>query len=289
MKAKLIDGKEIARLTRDKVQLESAKFLKASGRQPGLAVILAGENPASQVYVRNKIAGCAETGIKSSAYYLPAEVTESELIELISVLNADQNIDGILVQLPLPSVIDERKILSLIEPKKDVDGFSAQNAGNLLLGNDTLAACTPAGCIELIRSTGIVIEGKHAVVVGRSNIVGKPAALLLLQNNATVTICHSKTKNLSDITRQADILIAAVGIKEFITKDMIKPGAVVIDVGMNRFEGKLYGDVAFESCAEVSSFITPVPGGVGPMTITMLLFNTVKAANSTLSAARRNA
>jgi len=278
MKAKVIDGKAVAARLRASIRTDAEAFLNRTGRKPGLAVVLAGEDPASQVYVRNKIAGCEEAGIQSSAYYLPASVTENELLRLVDALNADASVDGILVQLPLPKGLDAHKVLSCIKPEKDVDGFSAANAGNLMLGYETLAACTPAGCIELIRSTGVPIEGKHAVVVGRSNIVGKPAALLLLQHHATVTVCHSKTKNLADITRQGDIVVAAVGIKEFIKGDMLKDGAVVVDVGMNRFEGKLYGDVEFSSASEVASYITPVPGGVGPMTITMLLHNTMQAA-----------
>lgn len=275
--AQIIDGKMIALSTREKIKQDAVAFEKQTGRQIGLAVVLVGHDEASQVYVKNKIKGCEETFIKSFAYYLPSDVAETELTELIMTLNNDKNVDGILVQLPLPKHLDENKILELVVAEKDVDGFGAVNAGNLMLGNDCLTACTPTGVIDLIKSTGIDICGKHAVVIGRSNIVGKPAGLLLLQNNATVTICHSRTKDLPSITRNADIIVAAVGIKEFVTGDMIKPGAVVIDVGMNRFEGKLYGDVNFAECSEKASFITPVPGGVGPMTITMLLSNTVKA------------
>lgn len=275
--ANIIDGKQIALSTREKIKQDAVAFEQKTGRQIGLAVVLVGHDEASQVYVKNKIKGCEETSIKSFAYYLPAETSEDELIELIQTLNDDQNVDGILVQLPLPKHLDENKILELVKAEKDVDGFGAQNAGNLMLGNDCLTACTPTGVIDLIKSTGTDICGKHAVVIGRSNIVGKPAGLLLLQNNATVTICHSRTKDLKTITKMADIIVAAVGIKEFVTGDMVKDGAVVIDVGMNRFEGKLYGDVNFGECSEKASFITPVPGGVGPMTITMLLSNTVKA------------
>ena len=242
-------------------------------------MILAGENPASKIYVRNKIVACEETGIKSFEYYLPESVTTEQLLELVETINSDENIDGLLVQLPLPKGVDEKTVLKAVSPAKDVDGFHAVNAGNLLLGNPCLAACTPSGIISLIKSTGVEINGKNAVVVGRSNIVGKPVAVLLLNENATVTVCHSKTADLKKHTLEADILVVAVGIKEFIKGDMIKKGAVVIDVGMNRADGKLYGDVEFDSAKERASFITPVPGGVGPMTITMLLKNTVKAAN----------
>ncbi|MCL2798556.1 MAG: bifunctional methylenetetrahydrofolate dehydrogenase/methenyltetrahydrofolate cyclohydrolase FolD [Firmicutes bacterium] len=278
MKAKLIDGKAIAATMRRSLRTGAAAFAKRAGRPPALAVMLAGEDPASQIYVRNKIAACAETGIKSLEYFLPKNVSERELADLIDALNEDGTVDGILVQLPLPKGLDSHRVLGRIKPEKDVDGFSAVNAGNLFLGNETLTACTASGCIELIRSTGVSIEGKHAVVVGRSNIVGKPVAMLLLGNNATVTVCHSKTRGLAKFTRQADILVCAVGKREFVTGDMIKPGAVVIDVGMNRVDGKLYGDVEFSSACEAAGFITPVPGGVGPMTITMLLYNCLQAA-----------
>ncbi|MDR0426906.1 MAG: bifunctional methylenetetrahydrofolate dehydrogenase/methenyltetrahydrofolate cyclohydrolase FolD [Clostridiales bacterium] len=278
MKARIIDGKLVSERLRGEIKAEAARFLAAHGRPPGLAVILAGEDPASEIYVKNKITACESTGIKSVLHRLPACVTEAELVGLIESANRDETVDGLLVQLPLPKGLDEKRILSRVSPDKDVDGFHAVNAGNLLLGNPCLAACTPSGIIELIKETGLPIAGKNAVVVGRSNIVGKPAALLLLQQNATVTICHSRTADLKSVTKTADILVAAVGIKAFITGDMIKPGAVVIDVGMNRFEGKLYGDVCFAEAAETAGFITPVPGGVGPMTITMLLKNTLKAA-----------
>lgn len=275
--AKIIDGKLISENLRKKIKSE-VESLKKQGINAGLAVVKVGEDPASNIYVRNKIKDCEEVGIKSFAYYLPVETTEQELISLVEALNSDDTVSGILVQLPLPKEIDERKILQTILPKKDVDGFSAVNAGNLMLFNPSLNACTPSGVIELIKSTGTKIEGKHAVVVGRSNIVGKPMAMLLLKENATVTICHSKTINLKDLTMQADILVAAIGKANFITKDMIKPGAIVIDVGMNRIDGKLYGDVNFIEAEKVASYITPVPGGVGPMTRAMLLSNTVKAA-----------
>ncbi len=276
--AKIIDGKALSAKIRGELKRQALEFEKNNGRKAGLAVILAGDNAASQVYVRNKIIACEETGIKSFSYYLPADVTQDKLLELIDELNADKAVDGILVQLPLPKGLDENYILSKIDPKKDVDGFHAVNAGNLMLGNACLTACTPSGIIELIKSTGVEISGKHAVVIGRSNIVGKPVALLLLQNNATVTVCHSKTENLKEIASSADILVVAIGRKEFVTSDMVKDGAVVIDVGMNRSDGKLYGDVKFDECVEKASYITPVPGGVGPMTITMLMSNTVKAA-----------
>lgn len=283
MSAKIIDGKLISANLRKDIKVKAEEFEKVNGRKVGLAVVLVGENPASQVYVKNKILACQDTSIKSYAYYLEKTATQENILELVQTLNNDKNIDGILVQLPLPDGIDENYVLSKILPNKDVDGFHAVNAGNLMLSNPALYACTPAGCIELIKSTGEKIDGKHAVVIGRSNIVGKPAALLLLQNNATVTVCHSKTKNIKEITKQADILVVAIGKKEFVTGDMVKPNAIVIDVGMNRHEGKLYGDVNFNECKSVASYITPVPGGVGPMTITMLMSNTVKAANANVT------
>lgn len=279
-KCELIDGKKLSGEIRQKLKIQAEEFENENGRKVGLAVILAGENPASKIYVANKIKACEEVGLKSSAYYLPATAKKEEITELIGALNEDAATDGILVQLPLPNKADEKEILARVSPKKDVDGFHAVNAGNLLLGNENLSACTPSGIIELIKSTGCEIAGKHAVVLGRSNIVGKPAALLLLQNDATVTICHSKTANLSKITSQADILVVAIGKKEFVRKDMVKEGAIVIDVGMNRDDGKLYGDVAFAEVSQKAAYITPVPGGVGPMTITMLMSNTIKAAMS---------
>lgn len=278
MSATRIDGKLLAARLRGEIKIDAEKFERDYGRKIGLAVILAGENPASKVYVRNKIKACEETGIKSMEYYLPDSVSTDELVELVKTLNADESVDGLLVQLPLPVGVDEKAVLGAVTPEKDVDGFHAVNAGNLLLGNPCLAACTPSGIMELIKSTGTTISGKHAVVVGRSNIVGKPIALMLLGENATVTICHSRTQNLASYTREADILVVAIGRKEFITGDMIKQGSIVIDVGMNREDGKLYGDVEYASASEKAAYITPVPGGVGPMTITMLLKNTVKAA-----------
>ncbi len=278
MSATRIDGKLLAARLRGEIKIDAEKFERDYGMKIGLAVILAGENPASKVYVRNKIKACEETGIKSMEYYLPDSVSTDELVELVKTLNADESVDGLLVQLPLPVGVDEKAVLGAVTPEKDVDGFHAVNAGNLLLGNPCLAACTPSGIMELIKSTGTTISGKHAVVVGRSNIVGKPIALMLLGENATVTICHSRTQNLASYTREADILVVAIGKKEFITGDMIKQGSIVIDVGMNREDGKLYGDVEYASASEKAAYITPVPGGVGPMTITMLLKNTVKAA-----------
>ncbi len=277
MSATLIDGKAVSSKIRDEIAADAAAFEKNNGRKIGLAVVLVGENPASKVYVRNKILACEQTGIASFEYYLPETSTTEQVLEVVRALNADDKVDGLLVQLPLPKGIDEKRVLSEVSPKKDVDGFHAVNAGNLLLGNPCLSACTPTGIMELIKSTGESVEGKHAVVIGRSNIVGKPVALMLLAANATVTVCHSKTKDLEKYTRDADILVVAIGVKEFVTGDMIKKGAIVIDVGMNRAD-KLYGDVHFESASAVAGYITPVPGGVGPMTITMLLRNTVKAA-----------
>jgi len=265
----IIDGKALA----EKIRADLKK--KAEGKNIGLAVVLVGANPASQIYVNNKIAACEQVGIKSFPHYLSNDTSEEQLIALIKKLNTNKNVHGILVQLPLPKHLES--VLSHIDPKKDVDGFHAVNAGGLLLGHDVLPACTPAGCIELIKSTGETLVGKHAVVVGRSNIVGKPVALLLLQENCTVTICHSKTRDLPSITRQGDILVAAIGKKHFITADMIKPGAIVVDVGINREDGRLYGDVEPN---DIAGHITPVPGGVGPMTITMLLKNTIKAAST---------
>ena len=277
MSANLIDGKAISASLREKIASDAAEFEKKNGRKIGLAVVLVGENPASKVYVRNKILACEQTGIASYEYYLSATSSTEEVIEVVRALNADDKVDGLLVQLPLPEGIDEKRVLREVSPAKDVDGFHAVNAGNLMLGNPCLSACTPTGIMELIKSTGVDVSGKNAVVVGRSNIVGKPVALMLLAANATVTICHSRTQNLAEFTRAADILVVAIGKKEFVTGDMIKKGAIVIDVGMNRAD-KLYGDVHFESASKVAGYITPVPGGVGPMTITMLLQNTVKAA-----------
>ncbi|MCH5164197.1 MAG: bifunctional methylenetetrahydrofolate dehydrogenase/methenyltetrahydrofolate cyclohydrolase FolD [Clostridiales bacterium] len=278
MSAQLLDGRKVAAEVKAQVKKEAEAFYARNGRKMGLAVILVGDNFASGVYVNNKIAACNENCIKSFSYKLPESTTEEELIELIHKLNANTMVDGILVQLPLPPHIRPSVVLPHISVDKDADGFLAENAGNLMLGIPSLNACTPAGIIELLHSTGRKIDGANAVVIGRSNIVGKPIALMLLQNNATVTICHSHTENLTDFTHNADILVVAVGKKHVVNGDMIKKGAIVIDVGMHREDGKLCGDVDFESAREVAGYITPVPGGVGPMTIAMLLKNIVKAA-----------
>lgn len=274
MSAKIIDGKALALSIREEIKNEIASF---GDNKPGLAVILVGEDPASAVYVRNKEKACEEVGITSYSYRLPATATQVEVEDLVKNLAEDKKITGILVQLPLPRGLDESKILSLIPAEKDVDGFSSVNVGKMLLGEDCLVACTPHGIIKLIKYAGVDIAGKRAVVVGRSYIVGKPVSILLLKENATVTICHSKTQNLAEICRTADILVVAIGKAGFITADMIKQGATVIDVGTNRVDGKLVGDVDFDNAKDVASAITPVPGGVGPMTITMLMYNTVKA------------
>lgn len=276
--AKLLMGKEVS--ARIKAELaEEVKNLKKQGINPGLAVIIVGEDPASQVYVRNKERACEECGIYSEKYALPEETTQDELLALIGKLNKQENISGILVQLPVPAHIDEKTVINAIDPKKDVDAFHPVNVGKIMVGNYDFVPCTPAGVMELIKESGIDVTGKECVVVGRSNIVGKPQAMLLLHSNGTVTICHSKTKNLAEKTKAADILVAAVGIPNFIKGDMIKEGAVVIDVGINRLENKkLCGDVEFESAEKIAGAITPVPGGVGPMTVAMLMKNTVRAA-----------
>ena len=268
----IIDGKLISSQIRDEIA-ENVKKLK---RKPGLAVIIVGEDPASQIYVRNKEKACEQVGFYSKTYRLNQEATTCELLNLINVLNFDDKIDGILVQLPLPKHIDEKAVIEAIKPEKDVDTFSEKNTGKIMIGTQTISPCTPSGIIELLKRYNIDICGKKCVVVGRSNIVGKPMAMLLLQENGTVTICHSKTENLKEITKTADILVVAIGKSKFITRDMIKNNAVIIDVGMNRDEnGKLSGDVDFENVKDIVSYITPVPGGVGPMTITMLLKNTL--------------
>ncbi len=274
----LINGKEVSKATREKVALMVKDFVADKGRVPCLAVILVGEDPASQTYVKNKIIGCEEVGMKSLAYRLPAESTNDEVAKIIKELAEDSNVDGILIQLPLPKQLDERYLLSLIPDSKDVDGFSPNNLGLLAMNNPRTVSCTPYGVMELLASTGVELSGKHAVVIGRSNTVGKPMAMLLLNANCTVTICHSKTKNMQDITKQADILVVAIGKPKFVTEDMVKEGAIVIDVGINRVDGKLVGDVDFENVRKKASFITPVPGGVGPMTISMLLYNTLMCA-----------
>ena len=276
--AKLLMGKEVSARIKAELKTE-VENLKKEGINPGLAVIIVGEDPASQVYVRNKERACEECGIYSEKYALPAETTQEELLKLIDELNNKSSISGILVQLPVPKHIDEKTIINAIAPNKDVDAFHPVNVGKIMVGNYDFVPCTPAGVMELIKESGIDVSGKECVIVGRSNIVGKPQAMLLLHQNGTVTICHSKTKNLAEKTKNADILIAAVGIPNFIKGDMIKEGAVVIDVGINRLENrKLCGDVEFESAEKVAGAITPVPGGVGPMTIAMLMKNTVKAA-----------
>lgn len=277
MPAKRIDGKAIAQQVRARVKNEVEKL--GTVNRPGLAAVLVGENPASKIYVRNKRKACEEVGIYSEEHTLPESATEQELLSLIERLNRDPKIHGILVQLPLPKQIDERRILDAVIPEKDVDGFHYMNVGKLVANEPGFVPCTPLGIIELLLATGVEIAGAHAVVVGRSNIVGKPAALLLLHRNATVTICHSKTKNLEEVCRQADILVAAIGKPQFVKKEMVKEGAVVIDVGINRLpDGRIVGDVDFDPVAERAGAITPVPGGVGPMTIAMLLRNTVQAA-----------
>lgn len=281
MAAVIIDGKKIGAEIRGELA-EKVRRLKAKGITPGLAVILVGDDPASTVYVRNKERGCQEIGVYSEIHRRPANISQGELLSLIGKLNVDRNIHGILVQLPLPKGLDEELVMKRIRPEKDVDGFHPVNAGKLLAGQDTLLPCTPHGCMVLLERSGVPIAGAEAVVLGRSNIVGKPAALLLMQRNATVTICHSKTANLAEITRRADIIVAAVGRPGTLTGDMIKEGVAVIDVGINRVGDRLVGDVDFESVAPKAGWITPVPGGVGPMTITMLLANTVQAAGDTM-------
>lgn len=276
--AKIIDGKALAQSIKENIARE-VDALKEKGVTPGLAVILVGDDPASKVYVNNKKKACAQVGIYSEEYLLPADTDEKTLLNLIAKLNADKNISGVLLQAPIPPHLDYRKISETISPNKDVDAFHPYNVGKIMIGDFDFVPCTPAGVIELIKSTGTEIAGKNCVVIGRSNIVGKPQAMLLLKENGTVTVCHSKTKDIASFTRGADILVVAVGRAGFVNGDMIKPGAVVIDVGMNRnAEGKLCGDVDFASAEPVASYITPVPGGVGPMTVTMLLKNTVKAA-----------
>lgn len=276
--AKLLMGKEVSARIKAELKTE-VENLKKEGINPGLAVIIVGEDPASQVYVRNKERACEECGIYSEKYALTAETTQEELLKLIDELNNKSSISGILVQLPVPKHIDEKTIINAIAPNKDVDAFHPVNVGKIMVGNYDFVPCTPAGVMELIKESGIDVSGKECVIVGRSNIVGKPQAMLLLHQNGTVTICHSKTKNLAEKTKNADILVAAVGIPNFIKGDMIKEGAVVIDVGINRLENKkLCGDVEFESAEKVAGAITPVPGGVGSMTIAMLMKNTVKAA-----------
>lgn len=276
----IIDGKAVSASVRERIK-EEVESLKKDGKETGLAVIIVGNDPASKVYVNNKKKGCAEVGINSYEYALPEETTTEELLELINKLNGDSRVDGILCQLPLPKHIDEKTVINSITPSKDVDAFHPVNTGHIMIGDYSFLPCTPAGIIEMLKFYNIEICGKECVVIGRSNIVGKPMAMLLLHNSGTVTVCHSKTQNLAEVCRRADILVAAVGKANFVTADMVKDGAVVIDVGMNRnSEGKLCGDVDFEGVKNKCSFITPVPGGVGPMTITMLLNNTLTASKN---------
>ena len=284
MSAIVIDGKVVASEIREGLKLEVEAFKKEFGRQPGLAVVIVGEDPASRTYVNNKKKGCAELGMYSEEHSLPDTTTQAELEELVRKLNRDPKIDGMLVQLPLPKHIDSDAVIGTIDPAKDVDGFHPINVGNLFIGRPCLRSCTPAGIMELIKRSGVDLTGKHAVVVGRSNIVGKPVSVMLLEKHATVTICHSRTRDLAEVCRTADVLVAAVGKAGMIKGDWIKPGAVVIDVGTNKVEGskKLVGDVDFEAASQVAGWITPVPGGVGPMTITMLMYNTIKAARARL-------
>nr|WP_174863521.1 bifunctional methylenetetrahydrofolate dehydrogenase/methenyltetrahydrofolate cyclohydrolase FolD [Comamonas jiangduensis] len=279
MTAQIIDGKALSAQLRTEVA-QRAAALTAKGTKPGLAVVLVGDNQASQVYVRNKVKACEDAGFHSVLEKYDASMTEAELLARVEALNNDPSIHGILVQLPLPKHIDDHKVIEAISPLKDVDGFHVASAGALMVGEVGFKACTPYGCMKMLESIGMKdLRGKHAVVIGRSNIVGKPMAMMLLAANATVTICHSGTADLAAMTRQADLVVAAVGKVNVLTADMIKPGAVVIDVGMNRnAEGKLCGDVDYDGCKEVAGYITPVPGGVGPMTITMLLVNTMEAA-----------
>lgn len=276
--AQIIDGKAVSAKVKERVRKE-AEVLKQKGIEIGLAVVIVGDNPASRVYVNNKKKACAEVGFTSYEYALPEETTEAELLELVEKLNNDDRVNGILVQLPLPKQINENAVINAIRPDKDVDAFHPENVGHIMIGDFSFLPCTPAGVMELIAETGVDVCGKNCVVIGRSNIVGKPMAMLLLHKNGTVTICHSRTKNLAEICSQADILVAAVGKAGFVTPDMVKEGSVVIDVGMNRnAEGKLCGDVDYAACFDKAGYITPVPGGVGPMTIAMLMRNTLTAA-----------
>ena len=283
--AEIIDGKKVSAQMREQIKSETEEFFRKYGVRPGLAVIIVGDDPASKVYVNNKEKACAQVGYYSEVYRLPEATEMDELLALVDRLNKDEKINGILCQLPLPKHLDEEQVILKISPEKDVDAFHPINTGKIMIGDYDFLPCTPAGVMKLIESTGTDITGKECVVVGRSNIVGKPQAMLLLQKNGTVTICHSRTRNLKEVTSRADILVVAIGKADFITADMVKEGAVVIDVGMNRkADGKLTGDVDFESVSKKASYITPVPGGVGPMTITMLLQNTLTAAKKQLKA-----
>ena len=278
----LIDGKKVSEEIRNQLAEEIQRLKKKTGKTPGLATLLVGDDPASAVYVRNKNKICGELGFQSFEQKLSADTSEEKLLQLVRELNSNKDIHGILVQLPLPNQIDSEKILEAIDPKKDVDGFHPVNVGKLLVGNALLTPCTPTGIIELLDRYDIEISGKHAVIIGRSNIVGKPVSMLLLQRNATITICHSRTQKLEEVTRSADILVAAVGRAKFVTEEMVSEGTVVIDVGINRVDGKLTGDVDFEPVSKKASHITPVPGGVGPMTIALLMGNTLKAFKESL-------
>ena len=283
MTAQLIDGNALSKLLRAQITIDTAA-LKAKGLTPGLAVVLVGDNPASQVYVRNKVKACEDAGLHSVLEKYEVTMTEADLLARVEALNNDDSIHGILVQLPLPAHIDAQKVIEAISPAKDVDGFHIASAGALMTGMPGFWPCTPYGCMKMLESIGYDLKGKHAVVIGRSNIVGKPMALMLLQKDATVTVAHSRTQNLKALTLQADVIVAAVGKRNVLTADMVKPGAVVLDVGMNRNdEGKLCGDVDFDGVKVVAGYITPVPGGVGPMTITMLLVNTLESAQRALS------
>ena len=275
----IIDGKKVSAEVKEEVRQRTLKLKETHGITPGLAVVIVGDDPASRVYVNNKKKACELVGFKSEEYALPAETTQQELLNLVETLNNKDDINGILVQLPLPKHLDDKSVIAAINPKKDVDAFHAVNVGKIMLGEYDFLPCTPAGVMEMLHFYNIEVSGKNCVVIGRSNIVGKPMAMLLLHENGTVTICHSRTKNLAEVTKQADILVAAVGRSKFVTADMVKDGAVVIDVGMDRDEnGKLCGDVDFENVKDKCSYITPVPGGVGPMTIATLMKNTLKAA-----------
>lgn len=278
MAAQILDGKKIADQLTEIVKSDVAKFEAARSIKPGLTVIIVGENPASKVYVNRKHKACEELGIASEVVRLPETTSEEQLLQEIDRLNGDNRVHGILVQLPLPKHINSELVLERISPLKDVDGFHPVNVGNLTIGKEGLVPCTPYGVVKMLEISGISVEGKRAVVLGRSNIVGKPMTMLLMSRNATVTVCHSRTKDLAAVCREGDILVAAIGKPEFVTKDMVKPGAIVIDVGINRVGDKLVGDVKFDEVQEVAGYITPVPGGVGPLTIGMLLHNTLKAA-----------
>ncbi len=274
----LIDGKKISNEIKEEIKQEIEVIKKVDGKVPGLAVVLVGENPASKVYVGSKEKTCNALGMHSEKYVLPETTSEKELLELIETLNNKDEINGILVQLPLPKHIDEKKVIHAITPEKDVDGFHPENVGKLLIGDDTFKSCTPYGVVELLKRTGVELSGKDIVIVGRSNIVGKPLAALLINESATVTVCHSRTKDLKEVIKRAEIVVVAVGRERFLKEDMVKEGAIVIDVGINRdSDGKLCGDVDFENVSKKTSYITPVPGGVGPMTIAMLMKNTLKA------------